>query len=153
MPALGDEPFPAVFIRAPLIEDVGPDVEVLARLPDGTPVAAQQGNMLVTAFHPELTDDLRFHRYFLAMVEAAKKPEDQRLEIRGRGWQSIGNFDYPESPAKGHSWHTRCATPTCSISLNIVATRRKQRVLRLNPPYTLVQPEACCPTCWAPRCR
>src|SRR5438105_12051272 len=73
IPALGDKPFPAVFIRAPKIESVGDGVEVLAKLPDGTPVAARQGNMLITAFHPELTDDLRFHRYFLAAVEAVRR--------------------------------------------------------------------------------
>src|SRR3954468_20831874 len=56
IPALGKEPFPAVFIRAPKIESVGDGVKVLARLPDGTPVAAQQNNMIVTAFHPELAD-------------------------------------------------------------------------------------------------
>jgi 5'-phosphate synthase pdxT subunit len=76
VPALGDDPFPAVFIRAPRIESVGDDVDVLARLDDGTPVAARQGNMLVTAFHPELTPDLRFHRYFLAMVEAARREQE-----------------------------------------------------------------------------
>ena len=75
IPALGDEPFPAIFIRAPKIDSVGPGVEVLAELPDGTAVAAQQDNMLVTAFHPELSDDLRFHRYFLAMVEAQRRRE------------------------------------------------------------------------------
>src|SRR3954462_4439193 len=74
IPALGDKPFPGVFIRAPRIEDVGEGVDVLAKLDDGTPVAAQEGNIIVTAFHPELTDDLRFHRYFLAMVEASKRP-------------------------------------------------------------------------------
>jgi 5'-phosphate synthase pdxT subunit len=63
--ALGDPPYRAIFIRAPIIEDVGPAVEVLARLPDGTPVAARQGRLLATAFHPELTPDDRFHRYFL----------------------------------------------------------------------------------------
>jgi len=68
IPALGEEPFPAVFIRAPYIEKYGDSVEVLARLNDGTAVAARQGNLLVSAFHPELTDDLRFHRYFLDMV-------------------------------------------------------------------------------------
>ena len=68
VPALGEAPFPAVFIRAPLIEDVGPGVEVLARLPDGQVVAARQGHLLVTAFHPELTGDDRFHRLFLEMV-------------------------------------------------------------------------------------
>jgi pyridoxal 5'-phosphate synthase pdxT subunit len=67
IPALGDEPFPGVFIRAPRIERVG--VEVLTELEDGTPVAARQGNLIVTAFHPELTDDLRFHQYFLDLVE------------------------------------------------------------------------------------
>ncbi|MCP4544132.1 MAG: pyridoxal 5'-phosphate synthase glutaminase subunit PdxT [Chloroflexi bacterium] len=65
VPALGKEPFPAVFIRAPLIEGVKDGVEVLAQLDDGTVVAARQGNLLVTAFHPELTGDDRFHRYFL----------------------------------------------------------------------------------------
>ena len=68
IPALGEKPFPAVFIRAPLIERVNGNVEILARLADGTVVAARQGNLLVSAFHPELTDDLRFHRYFLDMV-------------------------------------------------------------------------------------
>jgi pyridoxal 5'-phosphate synthase pdxT subunit len=64
---LGDEPFRAVFIRAPWIETAGTDVEVLAEL-DGHPVVARQGNMLVAAFHPELTDDLRLHALFLALV-------------------------------------------------------------------------------------
>jgi 5'-phosphate synthase pdxT subunit len=59
------EPFHAIFIRAPLIERVGDGVEILAQLDDGTMVAARQGNLLVTAFHPELTEDDRFHRYFL----------------------------------------------------------------------------------------
>jgi len=62
------KPFHAVFIRAPLIEEVGKDVDVLARLPEGTIVAAQQGNLLATSFHPELTDDTRFHRYFLNLI-------------------------------------------------------------------------------------
>jgi 5'-phosphate synthase pdxT subunit len=66
--ALGEAPFPAVFIRAPLIVEAEPGVEILARLPDGTPVAARQGNLLVSAFHPELTSDLRFHAYFLDIV-------------------------------------------------------------------------------------
>jgi 5'-phosphate synthase pdxT subunit len=68
IPVLGEKPFPAVFIRAPLIERANSNVEILARLADGTIVAARQGNLLVAAFHPELTDDLRFHRYFLDMV-------------------------------------------------------------------------------------
>jgi len=69
IPVLGEPAYPAVFIRAPWIETVGPGVEVLAQLPDGTPVAARQGNILVSAFHPELTSDTRFHAYFLKMVE------------------------------------------------------------------------------------
>lgn len=63
--ALGGEPFHAVFIRAPRIESVGPEVEVLSWLQDGTIVAARQGNLLATSFHPELTGDARFHDYFL----------------------------------------------------------------------------------------
>ncbi len=67
-PVLGPEPFRAVFIRAPVIRSVGPGVEVLATLPDGRIVAACRGNLLATAFHPELTDDARWHRFFLEMV-------------------------------------------------------------------------------------
>ncbi len=63
-----DAPFHAIFIRAPLIESVGPDVKVLASLPDGRIVAAQQGHWLATSFHPELTGDTRFHRYFMEMI-------------------------------------------------------------------------------------
>jgi pyridoxal 5'-phosphate synthase pdxT subunit len=73
VPALGAEPFPAVFIRAPKIEAVGGGAEVLARLPDGAIAAASQGALLATAFHPELTDDLRFHRLFLDAVAAAAR--------------------------------------------------------------------------------
>lgn len=68
MPALGDKPFHAIFIRAPRIEQTGPRVQVLARLPDGPAVAARQENLLVAAFHPELTNDTRFHQYFLDMI-------------------------------------------------------------------------------------
>jgi 5'-phosphate synthase pdxT subunit len=68
VPALGEKPFPGVFIRAPLVERVDGTVEVLARLADGTIVAARDGKMLALAFHPELTDDLRFHKYFLEMT-------------------------------------------------------------------------------------
>ena len=63
--------FHAIFIRAPLIETVGPGVEVLARLADGTIVAARQKNWLATSFHPELSNDDRFHRYFIRMTNAA----------------------------------------------------------------------------------
>jgi len=62
-------PFHAIFIRAPLIESVGKDVEVISALPDGRVVAARQGNWLATAFHPELTGDDRLHRFFLEMVK------------------------------------------------------------------------------------
>jgi len=68
IPVLGDKPYPAIFIRAPVIERCDSGVDILARLADGTIVAARQGKLLVTAFHPELTDDLRFHRYFLDIV-------------------------------------------------------------------------------------
>jgi 5'-phosphate synthase pdxT subunit len=68
IPALGKKPFPGVFIRAPKIEECSGDVEVLGRLADGTIVAARQRKLIVTAFHPELTEDLRFHRYFLDIV-------------------------------------------------------------------------------------
>ena len=68
IPVLGEKPFPGVFIRAPLIEKVGDSVEVLSRLPDGTTVAARQGKLLVSAFHPELTGDDRFHNYFLEII-------------------------------------------------------------------------------------
>ena len=73
--ALGPEPLRTVFIRAPWVETVGPDVEVLAsvRASDGHDhvVAVRQGNALATSFHPEVTDDIRVHRYFLDMVSAA----------------------------------------------------------------------------------
>jgi 5'-phosphate synthase pdxT subunit len=62
-----DAPYHAVFIRAPKIARVGKTVETLAALEDGTVVAARQGNLLATSFHPELTKDDRFHRYFLTL--------------------------------------------------------------------------------------
>jgi 5'-phosphate synthase pdxT subunit len=61
-------PYHAIFIRAPLIESVQGDAQVLAKLPDGRIVAARQGRMLATSFHPELTADDRFHRYFLSLA-------------------------------------------------------------------------------------
>ena len=62
-----DEPVRAVFIRAPWVEEVGPEVEVLAEV-DGRPVLAREGRFLVAAFHPELTDDTRLHERFLELV-------------------------------------------------------------------------------------
>lgn len=65
----GEGPFPAIFIRAPRIAGVDDeDVQVLARLDDGSAVAARQGHWLVTSFHPELSDDDRLHRYFLDLI-------------------------------------------------------------------------------------
>lgn len=59
-----EKPLPGVFIRSPIIEEASAEVNILAKLPEGA-VAARQGNMLTTAFHPELTDDLRVHQYFI----------------------------------------------------------------------------------------
>lgn len=61
--------FPGIFIRAPLITAVGGEVEALSKLPDDRIVAARQGHLLATAFHPELTDDDRIHRYFLHLIQ------------------------------------------------------------------------------------
>ena len=69
---LGEAPYHAVFIRAPTIEGVGPGVQVLARLEDGTAVAAREGAMVATSFHPELTGDTRFHEYFVDLVRREK---------------------------------------------------------------------------------
>jgi 5'-phosphate synthase pdxT subunit len=67
----GEQPRPyhAIFIRAPIIESVSGSACVLATLPDGRIVAAQQGHLLATSFHPELTDDTRFHEYFLSLAD------------------------------------------------------------------------------------
>jgi 5'-phosphate synthase pdxT subunit len=70
VPALGRKPFPAIFIRAPIILSTGPEVEILARLDGGTIVAARQGNRLAIAFHPELSSDSRLHNYFLKIIAA-----------------------------------------------------------------------------------
>jgi len=70
VPAIHGPVFHAVFIRAPKIQRVGKDVTILATLPQGDVVAAQDERMLVTAFHPELTQDTRFHQYFLRMTDA-----------------------------------------------------------------------------------
>ncbi len=68
--AIGEAPIHAVFIRAPVVERTGPEVEVLATIDDGRPVACRQGGVIVTSFHPELADDLRVHQLFLAGVAA-----------------------------------------------------------------------------------
>ena len=72
IPVLGEKPFPGIFIRAPVIEQANGKVEILARLADGTGIAARQGKLLASAFHPELTSDLRFHQYFLDIVAGRK---------------------------------------------------------------------------------
>jgi len=71
VPVLGGPPVGAVFIRAPVVESVGPRVQILASLGDGRVVAVEQDNLLGTSFHPEITGETRFHEYFLAKVRAA----------------------------------------------------------------------------------
>ncbi|MBA3586746.1 MAG: pyridoxal 5'-phosphate synthase glutaminase subunit PdxT [Chloroflexi bacterium] len=73
IPILGKEPMHGIFIRAPLVGDVGSRAEVLARDPDGAPVAVRQGRVLATAFHPELTPDRRLHRLLLTMVGSSAR--------------------------------------------------------------------------------
>ena len=68
IPVLGKKPYHVVFIRAPVIHTIGTSVNILAALPDGVPVAARQDSILATSFHPELTEDYRFHKYFLKMA-------------------------------------------------------------------------------------
>jgi len=63
------DPYHAIFIRAPIIESVYGDAKVLAKVADGRIVAAQQGHLLATSFHPELTQDTRFHEYFLSLAD------------------------------------------------------------------------------------
>ncbi len=79
IPAIGAEPFRTIFIRAPLIHAVSGETEILARLADGRIVAAREGNLLATSFHPELTNDDRLHRYF---VEEIVTPVRTRNDTR-----------------------------------------------------------------------
>ncbi|QNE46910.1 pyridoxal 5'-phosphate synthase glutaminase subunit PdxT [Glaciihabitans sp. INWT7] len=72
IPVLGDPPVHAVFIRAPVVEQVGESVVALATLEDGRVVAVEQGNLLGTSFHPEMTGDTRFHEYFLDRVRGVR---------------------------------------------------------------------------------
>jgi 5'-phosphate synthase pdxT subunit len=83
IPAVGEEPFHAVFIRAPIIEEAEPGVEILSRLADGTIVAIRQNRLLACAFHPEFTDDLRFHSYFLKMVNQRRSHNREDEILRG----------------------------------------------------------------------
>ena len=70
IPELGDPPVHAVFIRGPVVESVGPSARALASLSDGRVVAVEQGNLLGTSFHPEITGEYRFHEYFIRKVRA-----------------------------------------------------------------------------------
>jgi 5'-phosphate synthase pdxT subunit len=88
---LGDTPVHGIFIRAPVVESVGPDVDVLARLDDGSVVAARQGNAMATAFHPELAGEPRFHRLLATMAGAFLEPAEGSGRRphplrRGRAW-------------------------------------------------------------------
>ena len=74
VPVLGDTPVHAVFIRAPIIERAGPDVDVLAKLDDGRIVAVREGNVIATAFHPELAGETRFHRLIATMASEHAEP-------------------------------------------------------------------------------
>ena len=76
--ALGPDPYHAIFIRAPLIIRVGEEVDVLSALDVDRPVAVQQGNLMATSFHPELTNDYRFHSYFLDLAGGNGKSPDSR---------------------------------------------------------------------------
>lgn len=73
---IGDEPLRAVFIRAPWVESHGPGVEVLASY-EGHPVAIREGNVLASAFHPELTEDPRFHAIFMAMTTTSAREREE----------------------------------------------------------------------------
>jgi 5'-phosphate synthase pdxT subunit len=79
---IDDGPVHAVFIRAPVIRDLGPAVEVLAQLADGRVVACREGNLLATSFHPELTGDSRFHRLFVNLVRERKQERGAHFEGR-----------------------------------------------------------------------
>ena len=78
----GEEPLRAVFIRAPWVERTGAGVEVLASW-EGHPVAIREGTVLASAFHPELTDDPRFHAIFMAMITKAQERQKERGAARG----------------------------------------------------------------------
>jgi 5'-phosphate synthase pdxT subunit len=92
VPVLGDQPVHGVFIRAPVIERVGPDVDVLARLENGRIVAVRERNVVATAFHPELAGEPRFHRLIATMAAehdnpgegAGRRPHPTRRAGRAR---------------------------------------------------------------------
>jgi pyridoxal 5'-phosphate synthase pdxT subunit len=92
VPVLGDTPVHAVFIRAPVIESVGPDVDVIARLDDGRIVAVREKNIVATSFHPELAGETRFHRLIATMAAehadpgegTGRRPHPTRRTQQGR---------------------------------------------------------------------
>jgi 5'-phosphate synthase pdxT subunit len=82
IPVLGDRPVHAIFIRAPIIERVGPGVEVLASLPDGRVVAVRQGNVIAISFHPELAGETRIHRLIATMAAEYAEPGEGTVASR-----------------------------------------------------------------------
>ena len=89
MPILGDRPVHAIFIRAPIIERVGPGVEVLARLPDRRVVAVRQRNVIALSFHPELAGETRIHHLMAAMASEYSEP-GEGFAVAGGGRESVG---------------------------------------------------------------
>ena len=89
MPILGDKPVRAIFIRAPIIERVGPGVEVLARLPDDRVVAVRQRNVIAISFHPELAGETRIHRLIATMAAAYAEPGEGAATGGAEPW-SLG---------------------------------------------------------------
>ena len=89
MPILGDRPVHAIFIRAPIIDRVGPGVEVLARLPDRRVVAVRQRNVIALSFHPELAGETRIHRLMAAMALEYSEP-GEGFAVAGGGRESVG---------------------------------------------------------------
>jgi 5'-phosphate synthase pdxT subunit len=89
MPIVGDRPVHAIFIRAPIIERVGPGVEVLATLPDGRVVAVRQRNVIAIAFHPELAGETRIHRLIATMAAEYSDPAEGTVRQGSEPW-SIG---------------------------------------------------------------
>jgi pyridoxal 5'-phosphate synthase pdxT subunit len=83
IPLVGEEPYRAIFIRAPIIEGFKTSVRVLASLADSTVVAIRQNRLLACAFHPEFTDDLRFHSYFLSMISQRLSHKSEDGVLRG----------------------------------------------------------------------
>ncbi len=118
VPLLGEAPVHGVFIRAPVVERVGPTVEVLSRLDDGRVVAVREGNVLATAFHPELAGETRFHRLLVAMAAdhvgpgqtVARRPRASRhgVEPGSTGFRAIpgpraGTEPAPEADGRAAS--------------------------------------------------